>query len=188
MKLIRTLFILFTIFPISLSSSWGYKLGPVDFIEHQKVGKSILPLRGAGLKKFFGIQIVAVALYMPDGVSSNDVLSDCPKRLEVVYLQNIPKEELQRATTKGVRINVSNEEYQALEPKISALNDRYVDVRRGDKITVNYLPGAGLQVFVNQENKGIVGGADIARAFFAIWIGGHPVDDKIKISLLGVAK
>ncbi len=168
-----------------IQSSWAYKVGSLDFSENEKVGDSLLPLRGAGLKKFLGIQIVAVALYLPEGVPSKDVLSDCPKRLEVVYLQNIPKEELQRATSKGVRINVSKTEYQDLEPKIRGVNDKYVDVRKGDKIVVDYLPGLGLQVTVNQENKGIIKGADIARAFFAIWVGDHPVDANMKDSLLG---
>lgn len=182
--MIRKLFIIFILL-ICIPSSWAYQVASLDFAENQKVGNSLLPLRGAGLKKFFGIQIVAVALYLPKGISSTAVLSDCPKRLEVVYLQNIPKEELQRATAKGVRLNVSKSEYQELDPKIKAINSKYVDVRKGDKIVVNYLPGIGLQVSVNQEKKGIIGGAHIARAFFAIWLGDHPVDANMKISLLG---
>ena len=117
--------IVFTIVLFLSPLAWAYKVGPVDFTETQNVGDVLLSLRGAGLKKFLGIQIVAVALYMPQDVSSKNVLSNCPKSLEVVYLQNIPKEELDRATIKGVKINVFKEEYQLLEPKIKAVNDKY---------------------------------------------------------------
>lgn len=170
---------------IGVMPSWALTIGPVAFNELHQEGELILPLRGVGLKKFFGIQIVAVAFYAPAGIPSDQVLLDCPKRLEVVYLQNVPKEELDRATFKGIKINVSKEEYDKLEPKIKLINNKYVDVRKGDKIIMDYSPHRGLHVFVNQQDKGIVMGSDIARAFFAIWVGDHPVDSRIKFSLLG---
>ena len=143
-----------------------------------------LSLRGEGIKQFFGFRIVSVALYMPPQILSRDVLSNCPKKLVVTYLQNVSKEELQRQTSHGVKINVSSWEYTYLLPKLKEMNRKYVDVHKGDKIIVEYFPGIGLQLYVNDLDKGIIRGDDLARAFFAIWVGQHPVDFKIKKSLL----
>ncbi len=186
MKIIIKFFVILLLFVfINILPAWAYKVGPSEFTEQYDAGSNILSLRGAGLKKFLGIQVVAVALYMPNGTLAKDVLSDCPKRLEVIYLQNIPKEELQRATVKGIRINVTKAEYLTLEPKINAIKEAYTDVRKGDKISITYIPSVGLQISVNSDDKGTVVGEDIARAFFAIWVGEHPVDPVIKGALLG---
>ena len=177
-------------------SAWKIQYGPYDLKLNDTAlnsvaaptGSSSLVLRGSGLKRFFGIQLVMAELYMPKDILSKDVFSDCPKRLEVTYLQDVPKGELQKATANGIRANVTVEEYATLGPKVQAINDKYTDVHKGDKITIVYTPQVGLRLAINQEDKGIVAGDDIAKAFFAIWVGDHPVDSGIKVALLGTNK
>ncbi len=181
----KQLFFVAFIFVSAIALAWAFQVGPVEFANRTSAGPTLLVLKGAGLKKFLGIQVVTVAFYMPARLSSQLALTDIPKRLEVVYLQNIPQEELQRATSKGIRKNISKEEYLRLQPKIEAVNSMYPDVRKGDKITVVYTPQDGLKLSVNEVYKGTVPGADIARAFFAIWVGEAPVDAAMKAILLG---
>jgi hypothetical protein len=186
-KLMKLIIGFFLLLATTSNACAAYKVGPTEFAEEYKADSSTLKLRGAGLKKFLGIQVVTVALYLPEGTASKDALLDSPKRLEVVYLQNIPKKELQRATIKGIRINTTVEEYAALEGRIKLINDAYTNVKKGDRIAVTYLQH-GLKITVNGVDRPIVGGDDIGWAFFAIWIGEHPVDAVMKNVLLGGKK
>ena len=67
-------------------------------------------LLGTALKKFLTFRVGTVDLYIADGSKSEDVLADIPKRLEVNYHVNIPKQELDRATIKGIKQNFSQEQ------------------------------------------------------------------------------
>lgn len=180
MNFLKILLCIGMLFPSKAFASFNLSSA---FNQVQQVGPYVLSLRGAGLKQFFTLKIVAIGLYMPEGV--DDVLGNCPKRLEVLYLQDIPKTELDKATIKGIRLNTSPAQYKNLEEKIKAINRKYQDIRKGDKITINYIPGQGLQMMINHNDKGTIAGDDIAQAFFSIWLGKHPVDENMKQRLLG---
>ncbi len=142
-------------------------------------------LLGTALKRFLTFRVVTVDLYIAEGYKSDDVLSDIPKRLEVNYHVNIPKQELDRATFKGIKQNYSQEQLTALLPQINQINSYYPDVKAGDQITITYVPGQGSEVELNGLVKGTVRGKDFAKAFFAIWVGENPVDKEAKLKLLG---
>lgn len=167
---------------------FALKVENIIFEETLTRGPASLTLRGAGIKKFLSIRVAAAGLYLPKDSDSGDVLKDIPKSLEVVYLQNIPAIELQNATTKGIRLNVSPEEFKRLGPVLERVNGYYPSVRKMDRIRVTYIPGEGTTFEVNNHAEGTVPGEDFARAFFSIWVGDRPVDERIKQILLGKQK
>lgn len=147
--------------------------------------KDKLVLLGSATKRFLTFRVVSVDLYIGEGHAATDILKNIPKRIEVNYHVNIPKAELERATTQGIQKNVSKEEFLALSPQIRQINSYYSDVSSKDQIAVTYIPGSGSQVEVNNKIKGTVPGEAFGRAFFAIWIGEKPVDSKARLKLLG---
>ncbi len=142
-------------------------------------------LLGSAIKKFLTFRVVTVELYIADEYKKEDVLSDIPKRLEVNYHVNIPKQELYRATIKGIKQNFSEEQLKTLMPQIKQINSYYPNVKSGDQIAVTYVPGLGSQVQFNGQIKGVVPGRAFAKAFFSIWVGENPVDKQAKLKLLG---
>ena len=166
----------------------AYKVENLEFKDTFNRGSVELSLRGAGLKKFLSIRVAAAALYLKQDADAKDILKDIPKSLEVIYLQNIPDVELQNATTKGIRLNVSEKEFKVLSSNIDLLNTYYPSVRKMDRIRVTYIPGKGTIVEVNGAVKGTVPGADFGRAFFSIWVGNRPVDARIKQIIMGKFK
>lgn len=157
----------------------------VTFEDRLTLPSAKLKLIGYGIKRFLTVKVVAVAFYLPEEISPTRILEDVPKRLEVVYLLNIPKRELDRATVRGIRRNVSKEEYKRLRPKIKELNRYWPSVRRHDRISLTYFPDQGMVVTVNGKNTGVVEGKDIASALFSVWVGENPADPVIKAKLLG---
>ena len=144
-------------------------------------------LLGAAVKKFLTFRVVSVQLYVAKDHSTDEILADIAKRLEVTYHLNIPKYELDRATIKGIEKNVDAQKLADLMPAINQINSYYPDVKSGDQIVIAYTPGVGSKVLLNGQLKGVVPGADFARAFFAIWVGDKPVDERAKLKLLGKA-
>lgn len=145
-----------------------------------------LPLLGIAEKKVLSFKVVTVRLYVLPGHKGDRVLrANIPKRLEVTYHVNIPKEELQRATTKGIKKNVPSQTFDYLKPKIDQINSYYPDVKSGDQVVITYEPNTGCQIKINGQIKGTVTGNDFAWAFFSIWIGDKPVDYLAKQKLLG---
>jgi hypothetical protein len=160
----------------------------VEFRDLYKLPEAELKLIGYGIKKIVTVKVVAAAFYLPEGVPPEKILTDVPKRIEVVYLLNIPKSELDRAAVRGIRRNVSKEEFARLEPKIEELNRYWPSVRRYDRIAVTYFPNRGMVINVNGQDTGVVEGEDLAKALFSVWVGENPADKAIKAKLLGQLK
>lgn len=142
-------------------------------------------LLGKAVKKFLTFRVVSVDLFIAPNHTASQILDEIPKSIHVTYHVNIPKPELDRATLKGIEQNVSAEELTRIMPAIEQINSYYPDVKSGDQIVITYIPGRGCEVKVKGEVKGIVPGDEFARAFFAIWVGEHPVDERAKAQLLG---
>jgi hypothetical protein len=58
-------------------------------------------------------------------------------------------------------------------------------MHKGDTALLEYIPGKGVVVTVKGEEKGVVPGADFARALLSIWLGSEPVTGSLKKALLG---
>lgn len=185
-KTLKVFIVAAAVVAVGMSYAFAARLGPVDFSDQQVIEGLLLRLNGAGLKKFINFKVVAVALYLPSDVAVSDPLGDIAKHLEVVYLINIPKQELDRATDVGIKKNVNPYVYRQLKQRIDQMNSYYEDVHYGDRIGVSFIPGVGTRVSFNGQVRGIIKGNDFARAFFAIWIGSNPVDPAIKKKLLGM--
>jgi len=181
---IRRLLLILLVFFLA-SPCGAVTLGPAQFNESWQKGPFKMRLIGAGLKKFLAVKVVAAGFYLPEDASSEQALEDIPKRLEMVYLQNIPRVELQRATLQGIRKNVTAREFRKLRDRIDQINAQYPNVRPGDRISVTYLPGRGTLIDVNGSARAVIQGEDFAQAFYAIWVGKRPVDRRIKEYLLG---
>ncbi len=146
---------------------------------------SSLKLRGLGLKKIFILKIFVAGLYLSSNVNSQTALDDVAKHLEVAYFQKIPGQKLAVETRQRIRDNVDDKTYLKLKDRIDAMDGFYVDIKPGDRYTLTYLPGKGTYFCYNGQLKGKIAGADFAAALFAVWVGNHPIDNRLKMKLLG---
>lgn len=157
-----------------------------EFQATYQTDSTTLSLSGVGVLKYLGfIRIYNGALYLPAGVSRDEVLSDIPKRLEVEYLRSFKAEDFGAATIAGMRKNVDPDTFSRLGARIEAHNSLYEDIAPGDRVSLTYIPSVGTQVEINGAVKGTVDGADFAKALFSLWLGDKPFDAGFKRDLLG---
>jgi hypothetical protein len=157
----------------------------VPFASSFQAGGTKLVLNCVGLLRYMVfIKGYVAGLYLGEGVSADNVLSDVPKRLEINYFHAINGKDFGRAGDQIMAQNVDPAELARLRPRIDRLNALYVDVQPGDRYSLTYVPGVGTQLALNGQPRGTIEGADFAAAVFSIWLGPKPIDASLKSQLL----
>lgn len=145
-----------------------------------------LALHGVGVMRWRSVlKVYAAALYLAPGVDPAQALGDVPKRLEIEYFYGFDAADFVRVTKETLPRNASAPALEAMRPRVEALNALYRDVEAGDRYAITYVPGRGTELSLNGAALGLVPGADLARALFAIWLGEDPLDASLKAQLLG---
>ena len=143
-------------------------------------------LVGAGLLRYRTVFKGYVAgLYLERGHGAEDVFTDIPKRLEIEYFHAIPAQGFIDATQLGLVNNLSREQLASIQNRANTLYALYRDVKPKDRYAFTYIPGVGSRIALNNKVLGTISGLDFANAFFSIWLGRNPLDQKLKQALLG---
>ncbi|MSN24692.1 MAG: hypothetical protein GJV46_02365 [Geobacter sp.] len=157
----------------------------VTFADSIQPGPAALKLHNAALLRYLKfIKAYVAALYLPEGVTPDKVLSDVPKRLELHYLVSIKGPDFGKGAEPTLELNQTPAELARLRSRIDRINSIYRDVKAGDRYALTYLPGRGTELALNGTPLTVIEGADFAAAYFGIWLGKTAIDDKLKRDLL----
>ncbi len=157
----------------------------VTFTDSTVIGGKPMPLRNAALLRYLKlIKAYVAALYLPDWVKAEEVLSNVPKRLEINYLVSIKGPDFGKGAAPTLERNQTPAELAKLQGRIDRINSTYKDVKPGDRYALTYLPGRGTELALNGIPLIVIEGADFAAAYFGIWLGRESIDDKLKRDLL----
>lgn len=157
----------------------------IPFADSTTIGGKPVPLRNAALLRYLKlIKAYVAALYLPEGVKAEEVLSDVPKRLEISYLVSIKGPDFDKGAAPVLKRNQEPAELTKLQRRIDRINAAYKDVKPGDRYALTYLPGRGTELALNGTPLTVIEGADFAAAYFGIWLGREPIDEKLKRDLL----
>ena len=157
----------------------------IAFADSTTIGGKPVPLRNAALLRYLKfIKAYVAALYLPEGVRAEDVLADLPKRLEISYLVSIKGPDFDKGAAPVLERNQTPAELARLMVRLDRINAAYQDVKPGDRYALTYLPGRGTELALNGTPLIVIEGADFAAAYFGIWLGREPIDEKLKRDLL----
>jgi hypothetical protein len=157
----------------------------VSFADSVTIGGTPVPLRNAALLRYLKvIKAYVAALYLPEEVKPEEVLSDTPKRLEINYLVSIKGPDFGKGAEPTLQLNQTPAELARLRSRIDRINAIYRDVKPGDRYSLTYLPGRGTELALNGTPLTVIEGADFAAAYFGIWLGRNSIDDRLKRDLL----
>ncbi len=161
------------------------------FEERTRLASHELQLNGLGVRAAYIFKAFVAALYLPEKtVQPRHILEqDTPRRLQLRMLMDIGSDEIKKALLRGMRKNVSDVEWVAMQLRVDQFA-RTIDTigvaREGDTINLDYLPEQGLRLAVNEVPRGpAIAGADFYQALLEIFVGAHPVDTRLKKGLLG---
>ena len=178
-------FIFFTLFSFNLQAK---TIAGVDLNDEVVVAGQTLKLNGAGIRTKFVFDIYVAAFYTGNSVYKiSDInLKDQPMRMAMHFVYDeVSKEKLVDGWNDGFEDNLSDEQFKKLKSRINLFNGLFSTVKAGDVIDLDYIPGKGTLVNINNENKGVVSGSEFYKALLMIWLGEEPVGDDLKSALLG---
>ncbi len=157
----------------------------VTFSDTVQIGGKTVTIHNAAMLRYLKIiKAYVAALYLPEGISEEQVLSDIPKRLELSYLVSIKGTDFGKGAAPSLERNQTPAELARLQGRIDRINTTYKDVKAGDRYSLTYLPGRGTELALNGTPLLTIEGADFAAAYFGIWLGREPIDEKLKRDLL----
>lgn len=174
----------------SLSAS-ALEMQGVKLDEQVQVADQKLVLNGAGVRSIFFIKMYVAGLYLAGKQSTTEaVMADTnAKRIALnVVVEDADPEHFLNGFRKGIERNHGEKEMAELKARHDAfihLFDSVKEVKKGDVIAFDWLPGTGTRVTFNGTELGNVAGEDFYRALLSIWIGEKPVSSDMKKGLLG---
>lgn len=148
-----------------------------------------LQLNGAGIRSKFFVKVYVGALYLPNKEKNAAAIiaMNAPTRVSMhVLYHEVSKEKLTGGWTDGFENNQSSADLSKLKARLDQFNALFDSVKQGDVVNIDYLPGKGTRVMMNDQIKGIVPGEDFHRAVMQVWLGEVPADATLKSGMLGV--
>jgi hypothetical protein len=151
-------------------------------------GDQTLLLNGAGIRKKFFMDIYIGALYLPAKTpDSSAILSDNgPASVLMHFLYSeVGKDKITDGWNDGLKANLDAAAMQAIAADLERFNALFRTVHKGERIRIDYVPGTGTAVRINDELRGTVAGNAFYRALLKVWLGDKPVSKSLKKAMLG---
>lgn len=151
-------------------------------------------LRGASLRRVYGIVDTYVGLLYvgnKDIPSEQIASADIPRRMEFRLVSNrVTSMRFVKVIEEGLALNSNKEELAAIEPRVQKLFQLF-DYKfvKGTVGMIEWIPAQQVsRVTINGQIRGTVPGKDLSDALLRIWIGDHPVSERFKKEVLGIAQ
>ncbi len=166
------------------------EIADVKLADQVQVSGQTLVLNGAGLRTKFFFKIYIAALYLPQKQTSGPavIAAENVHRVALHIKHELSSAKLYDALVDAMESNQTAAELTALEPQFKQLKqifDKAGEVKSGDVINMDYVPGGGTEIGVNDKAYGTLSGAIFNRALLQIWLGDKPVQTDLKKAMLG---
>ena len=149
---------------------------------------TVLQFNGAGIRSKFVVKVYLAMLYLenPHQESQAVIADPGAKQLIMHFLyKKVGKEDLVEAWNAGFAGNGSPAQLEALKAEIDSFNVMFAEVKKDERVVLDYVPGKGTIVTINNAEKGIIPGKEFNDLLLSIWLGDKPVTTKLREALLG---
>lgn len=139
---------------------------------------------GAGEFTWFGLRLYTAQLWAAGPVHDWNQ----PFALELLYHRSLSRDTLVQASLEEMRrLDAGGMTPQQRAAWTDAIEQAFVDVHAGTRITGLYLPGQGCRFYVDGKLSREIADPVFARQFFAIWLDPRARDTQLRQRLLGLA-
>lgn len=178
---------------LSSQAAMAVEVGGVKLDDSVTVGGKSLTLNGAGLRVKAVFKVYAMALYLPKKETTTEAVlaSEGPRRITLSLMRNISGDDFGQSFMDGMNKNTPKDERKKYVAQIIKMGETFAqhgDMKKGDLIQIDWVPGTGMVSTVNGKP---VGEPIAEKAFYnavmRIWLGDEPADAQLKPLLLGSA-
>jgi hypothetical protein len=175
----------------TLLPAHALRVDGIAFDDVARVGGRELRLNGVGFRAVATIKGYAAGLYLAEAAHTPAEVTTLagPKRLQLRMLLDVPSAEFAKAFRKGVERNTAAADLPALAERVQTFDKLVLSLgqmRKGDLVNLDFVPGQGLVLSVNGKVRGLpVPGEDLYAALLRSFVGDRPYDRELKAGLLG---
>lgn len=160
----------------------------VSLPDTQEVGGKTLVLNGLGIRQAtvlnFNVYVAGLYLEKKTGDAKAIIDSDAPKQILMHFIRDVSADDIREAYDEGFEKNAGGK-LGAIEARVKKLNGWMADMKKGDRMSITYVPGKGTTVNIRGKDQGTIEGADFAKVMFAIFFGSEPPNSDLKEGMLG---
>jgi len=181
------LFAIYLLFPRDAAAT-AVEVNGKAFAAVRQAGDVKLQLRGAAMLRWAKfIDLYAGAFYLPEEVDVRNWDGDVSKHLELCYFRKIPAKGFVEASQGHLEETLPADRLKRIQPRLDEFYKLFRDVGPDDRYMLNYTPETGTVLSLNGEPLGSIPGADFAAAYFGIWLGDRPLNEKFRDQVLGIS-
>ena len=169
----------------------GAEVAGVKFDDTIKVANQELKLNGAGIRHKLIFKVYAAGLYLQESKNTVPDVLAAPgvKRVSITMLREVNSEEFGRGFMQGLQQNTDKSDKAKLVNQLQKMGELFASIpelKKGDVLTTDWLPGTGTVLQLNGKRL-LDPLPDVAfyHALLKIWLGDKPVDNKLKLAMLG---
>ncbi|WP_370231724.1 chalcone isomerase family protein [Marinobacter nauticus] len=163
-------------------------VGDVDVPDTYSAMGQELKLNGAGTRSKWFMDLYVGGLYVPEQVSDGEAVinADEPQAITLHITSGmITSERMTEATMDGFKASTDGD-LSAIQSDVDQFMAVFQEeITEGDVFDLVYLPGEGVRVLKNGEQKDTVGGLEFKKALFGIWLSDKPAQEDLKEKMLG---
>lgn len=162
-------------------------VGGVDLPDTYAADNTELQLNGAGTRSKFFIDLYVGSLYVEQAQQNASAVieADAPQAITLHITSGmITSERMTDATMEGFEA-ATDGNLAPLQTEIDQFMAVFEEeIKDGDVFDLVYVPGEGVNVLKNGDEKGTVAGLEFKKALFGIWLGEEPAQKSLKEKML----
>jgi len=145
-----------------------------------------LERKGQGVFTYMWADVYVAALYGEPGTPALQSFNELrPQRLEIYYLRDIDSDDVVDAATETLQRQLDKTTLARLQKGLDQLNASIQDIVPGDRYSLIYQPQKGLTMERNGKVVFNSPDAELARAYFGLWLTPDGLSKKLRETLLG---
>jgi len=186
-SLVRS-FLYINLLVLPLIASADTNISGVKLASKYMLGTEALTLNGAGVRSKFFVKVYVGALYLNKTTHDAGQAMENPgaKSMQMIMLhKKVGAEKITRGWNEGIGDNQGKTEYSNIADRLKTFNALFPDLHAGDHVSMDFIPGQGTILSLNQKTLGEIEGDDFFAALLSVWLGSAPADKNLKIGLLG---
>lgn len=178
--------------PMQAQAQATVKVDGVDVPATSTVRGKKLILNGAGVRRRGYYKSNIVALYLPERLTTLEAIMklDGPRRIQMLLLRDFSQSTVSRIFLADFKQAATDAEFKALINEVAEIGAIYNNVKRveqGDKVNIDWQPGAGIIASLNDRqlnDKPI--NSELAYQIYLRMFMGPTVPEELRNRLLGL--
>ena len=141
-----------------------------------------LALKNQAVFNYLWADVYAAALYAPADLAAKQAWEQQKAvRLALYYFRDIDRDDVIKAATVTLERQQAN---ARLKPQLDQLHTSFRNVRSGDRYALDFRPGRGLKLEINEQVVFSSRDEELARAYLGIWLAPKGLSDELRDKLL----